>query len=239
MAVVQKTFAFATDLEGLVDQDGAGTSAVLAHEPADGNPSGSAKYTQGTKNTTVTDTAMQAAASQTWETWGVPAGATVNSVRVVSASRKVAAVSKLNSHSWTVNVYNDAGTALTANLLSEALPTAVGGWLAAGGLAAAQSVSQASSTNVRFGFAYTVSTSSGGGSASVDARFDEIVLEIDYTEASPPISHSESWTLSFASAMVRRITRSLTGSLSFSGDLQTQKQLAETPALIAIHIHTE
>lgn len=182
MATVQRTFAFAADAEGMVDQ--AVSGVAFAFEGADGNPAGSVKFTFGSKGSTATE--RGATSGLTWQDYGVPAGATVNSVRVVSYSRKVAVNSKLSAHSHLIRVggYQCA---------SESLPTATGGWLVGGGIAAAGAPLSGADLEIE----YTVTTLGGGGSASVDARFDQIVVEVDYstTEAksgSFTVSHPHS-----------------------------------------------
>lgn len=174
MTLVQKTFGFTTDSEGLADQ---GVSAVaFSHDALDGNLPGCVKFAFGTKATTATERAKTSALA--WTDYGVPAGSTVNSVRVVSYDRKVAAVSKLSSHSHAIRVGG-------VTLASETLPTSTGAWIAGGGLSPATSPS-----DPQLELEYTVTTLGGGGTASVDARFDKIVVEVDYSAAAVAISGS-------------------------------------------------
>ena len=173
MATVQRTFSFATNAEGLTDQ--AVSAIAFAWDGADGNPAGCVKFTQGTKNVTQSERATTS--GLTWASYGVPAGATVNTARVVSFWRKVAANTKLTSHTLAIRA---AGLGLAA----DTLPTVVGGWLAGGGIAAAQSAAGATaSATAELELQYDITTSGGGGSAAVDARIDQVVLEIDYTAA--------------------------------------------------------
>lgn len=215
MPLVQKTFAFASDAEGLVDQSGGGQNAIFAWEGTDGNPAGSIKWTQATKQVTVSGPARQGTGI-TWQTWGVPANATVNTVRVVSYSRKVAANTKLTSHDHRIRIVDPTTFTFVHganNLASETLPTAVGGWLAGGGIATAQTVGSTwkpASSGVALEHHYGVVTSGGGGGAAVDARFDQIVIEIDYTEG----------------AAANNYTRAETGALSFGGALSTTHTVA-------------
>lgn len=189
MATVSKTFAFAADAETLTDQ--AVSGVAFAFESTDGNPAGCVTFTFGTKNTTAIERAR--GSGTTWETFGVPAGATVNTARVVSYSRKVAANAKLNSHSHAIRIVG------IPDLASEALPTATGGWLVGGGIAAAQTVAGTSTDSALLEIEYTVSTSAGGGGASTDARFDQIAIEIDYTESAP--SYTGSGGVAFSAAL--------------------------------------
>lgn len=189
MATVQKTFSFLNDAEGLVDM-ASSASVVFSHHSSDGNPLGCVQFTQTAKNAIEVEGAQQGI-SQSWETWGVPFGATVNTVRVVSAKYKIAGNTKLDAHEWRIYVVDVNGAHVTdsgARLLDAILPTTLSGWVDATGMIAAQTVKadrQAYNSVVRLTIGYTVDTGTGGGSAAVDARFDEIVLEIDYTESGP------------------------------------------------------
>lgn len=197
MPTVQKTFAFAADAEGLTDQ--AVSGVAFAFLSSDGNPAGCVRFTQGTKSVTHTERAKTAALA--WTDYGVPSGATVNTVRVVSYSRKVAAVTKLSSHSHVIRVGG-------ASLATETLPTATGAWLSGGGIAAASAPA-----DPQLEIEYTVTTSGGGGGASVDARFDQIVVEVDYTEGAAPISGSGGVSFGFSTSGSGTVTApSYTGS---------------------------
>lgn len=181
MALVTKTFAFATDSETLADL-ALLTTITFAFEGADGNPSGSVKFTSGTKSL-ASAVEKGRGVGTTWETFGVPAGATVNTVRVVSYERKIVAVAKLSSHSHILRFVNGSGATIGGDLASEALPTATGAWLAGTGIAAAQTVAQASNATALFEIQYTLSTLGGGGAANIDTRVDQVLVEIDYTAA--------------------------------------------------------
>lgn len=182
---VVKTWAFASDAEGLAD---AGNTANLtfAAETGDGNPAGSVKLTTGTKGQTLTEFARRATTGETWETWGVPSGGTVTAVQVTAWSERLVANTKLSSHSLKARVIGSGGT--TVHSVGDALDAALGTttdatWQAgtAGSSRAVDAGSQASTTDVRLELEYTVTTSGGGGSANVDQRFDQIALTITYT----------------------------------------------------------
>lgn len=203
MAVIQRTFAFASGAEGLVDQ-ALLTSITFAFEGADGSPAGCVKFTCATKNLT---NVVEAAATSglTWESYGVPAGATVNTVRVVSWQRKLATNGKLSAHSLVVKVGG-------LSLVSETLPTAAGAWLAGAGIAAAQSVAGPSSGAADLRLEYTLTMLGGGGTAALDQRVDQIVVEVDYTEAAPAVLLER--TASDVAPATDTVTRSLVAARS-------------------------
>lgn len=190
MATVQRTLSFGTDAEGLADQ--AVSAVAFAYEGADGNPAGSVKFTYGVKGATASEQARTS--GTTWASlFGIPSDATVNTVRVVSYQRKVAGVAKLSSHSIILRIVDGAGATIGGDLASETLPTATSGWLAGGGIAVAQTVGQVASSTARLGMQYTVTTLGGGGTAATDARFDNVVYEIDYTEAAVVPASIDQW----------------------------------------------
>lgn len=209
MATVQKTFAFASDAEGLTG-NGAGSQPIFAFEGTDGDPAGSFKWTQGSKNQNQSAQATGPTdGSVTWESWGVPAAATVNNVRVVSYRTRLAANTKLTSHDWRIQIVNSGGSVHGATALANQTGgTSTGFWGAGSGIAAAQNVdagSQASSSTVALQHDYHVVTSGGGGSANVDQRFDTITIEIDYTAGSE--QHSGSGTLSLVPSFTHDVTK--------------------------------
>lgn len=185
MPSVTKTWTFASGAEGLAD---AGNSAVtFAAQAGDGNPADSVKFTQGTKSVTHTEFARRATTGETWETWGVPAGATVTDVQVTAWSERLVSNTKLSSHSIKARIIDSGGASVHAagDLLDVALGTTTdASWQAgaAGTQRAVDSAKQASTTDVRLELEYGVTTSGGGGSANVDQRFDQIELTITYSE---------------------------------------------------------
>jgi hypothetical protein len=192
MPTVVKTWAFASDAEGLTD---AGVSAVaFAHLTTDGNPSGCVRFTQATKAVTQSERALRASTGETWESWGVPAGATVTGVQVTAWQEKLAANTKLSSHSISARVIGSGGASVHSAgdlLAAVALGTTTDATWQAGAAGTARAVdsgAQASGTDVRLELEYSVVTSGGGGSASVDQRFDQIQLTITYTESAPSIT---------------------------------------------------
>lgn len=213
-----KTFVFATDAEGLADAGNA-ASLVFAYVSADGNPSGSIGYTTTLESVTQTEFARRASTGQTWETWGVPTGATVTSVVVAAWNEKTAGVTKLSSHSLKARIINSSGTTIhsAGDLLNATLSiTSDTTWQSgtAGSSVAVDSSYQASTTDVRLELEYTVTTSGGGGSAAVDQRFDNIRIDITYTPAPSGTTYDN--TVSVA----------VSGSVSGSGKLTISPNVA-------------
>jgi hypothetical protein len=182
MATVAKTWDFTADAMGLADS-GSDANLAFAWDATDR----AVKFTCTAKSVTATELARRATTGETWETWGVPAGATVTGLQVTGWAKKLVSNTKLSSHTLVVSVVDPAGAlvhAAAGDLLSTTLPTTVDvGYVAqaAGPVVAVDAAYQASNTDVRLGLSYSVTTSGGGGSASVDQRFDAITLEIAYT----------------------------------------------------------
>jgi hypothetical protein len=184
-----KTWAFAADSEGLADA-GNSTNLTFAAHAGDGNPADSIKFTTATKGQTMTEFARRSGTGETWETWGIPSGATVTDVQITAWDEKLRANSKLSSHSIKARIIGSGGSSVhsAGDLLDVALGTTVdSSWQSpAGGTSqAVDAGSQASTTDVRLELEYTVTTTGGGGSTNVDQGFDQIQLTVTYT---PPPS---------------------------------------------------
>lgn len=184
-----KTWAFAADAEGLTDAGNAANLTFAAHA-GDGNPADSVKFTTPTKGQTMTEFARRSGTGETWETWGIPSGATVTDVQITAWNEKLRANTKLSSHSVKARIIGSGGSSVhsAGDLLDASLGTAIdSSWQsgAAGTSRAVDAGNQASTTDVRLELEYTVVTSGGGGSANVDQGFDQIQLTVTY---SPPPS---------------------------------------------------
>ncbi|HSE46206.1 MAG TPA: hypothetical protein VLA89_12840 [Gemmatimonadales bacterium] len=162
-----------------------------------------AKFVQATKSTTQTEFGRKAGAGDTWASiFGLGAGDTVTQVQVSAWTKKLVANTKLTSHTVTIGFIDDAGSRVTAadSISGVSLGTTVdGSYVAqsAGSAVAVNAGSQASSTSVRLSLEYTVTTSAGGGAASVDQRFDGLQVTVTYTPGvtNTPIADSESASL--------------------------------------------
>jgi len=130
----------------------------------------------------------------TWEAWGVPAGATVTSVQLTGWAKKQVANTALTSQSWGISIVNSSGTKIhgsTSNLVtSGTLPTTIdAGYVsgAAGSTVAVDSAYQASTTVVRLQLTVTQTTTA---SASADVRFNDVAILIMYTV---PTTNNNVW----------------------------------------------
>ena len=197
MATATKTWAFASDAEGLTD-GGGDASIAFAANTGDGNPAGCVAFTCVTKGHTGTETAARAATGDTFASlFGLAAGDAITSIRLVSASDKVAANSKLTSHSATISLIDDAGSTICTLLNGRNPGTATTAWVAIGAQTG-QSVSKVGSDGCRLRISYTVQTGTGGGSASTDYRIDQIQVEVTYTAAPKTGSSVSAYTFGAA-----------------------------------------
>lgn len=187
---VDKVFSFNRQgLEKLTDIDNSWNQ--LGIQGDDGNPAPCLKWT----NTHAAagadyEEARQVASGQTWENWGVPGGAQVVSVELVSLDDKVVSVTDLNAHALQYFTIRDDANADIAVLTTGAktLRTTPGGWQTntsgynfAGAVAITGSAT-ASNTPIRFAFAYYTDR---GAAPNIDYRMDNITLRITYTNPSP------------------------------------------------------
>lgn len=205
MATVDKTFSFASDAEGLTDQVQSGV--VFAWLSSDGSPAnGCVRFTQATKSVTQTESAVQT--GKVWTDWGVPAGATVTHMQLISMNEKLATNTKLSSHNFRVNVRDASVYVGSGWLYDAALGTTVdSSWQAIGaGTQQTIDAGKGDSTDpANLYLEYTVTTSGGGGNAAVDQRVDEIVIRLTYTVSVP--EHFIAANLNLGLAMGAALTR--------------------------------
>lgn len=201
MPTVSTTFSWTLSADGWTDR-GLTANIAAAFEAGDGDPLGCFKFTCTVKNMASTREGWLSG-TRTWEAMGVPAGATVTHVRVTGWRRKLVANAKLNAHHVNPIIYADDSTTVLADLGTLALPTAtelVWGAGAASSLVAVAESHKASSAQFRIGWGYVLSTLSGGGSASIDMRFDEVSLEITYATVKSGTASSNLPSLSQAAS---------------------------------------
>lgn len=145
-----------------------------------------AKFTIGTKGTTQTEFGRKSGAGDTWASiFGIGANDTVTQVQISAWTKKLVTATKLTSHSVTMGFIDDSAARITASdsITGVALGTTTdGSYVAqsAGSTVNVNAASQVGSTSVRFSLEYTVTTGTGGGSASVDQRFDGVTATITY-----------------------------------------------------------
>lgn len=176
MSTVDKTWVFAADNEGLAD---VGDSAVtVAHDTA-GNPGGSLEFLGAASGTV--ERARRAATGQSWETWGVPSGATVTSVQVISWDKR-----KYNAGgaapTITMRVVGSGGSTVhtAGDIASAAFSNAQDGAWSSQGAGTSRAVdggSQASTTDVRLEVQLNLNTID----AVFDLGIDNILLRMTYT----------------------------------------------------------
>ena len=180
MPTVSKTFNFSVGTDQLADAgNAAGITVTSIADPA-------TKFAMTAKAATQTEFARRATTGQTWESWGVPTGSVVTSVRITSWSEQVFANTKLSSHSIKVRLINSGNTSIVASDLVSYTPATTTYPYNTWGPEASQTINsgnQDSTTDVRLEMEYTCTTTGGGGGASVDYRMGNITLEITYSTA--------------------------------------------------------
>ena len=184
-ATVVKTWNFASTTEGLAD---AGNSATLsfAAETSTGNPTNSVKFSYNTKNASATEYARNASTGETWETWGVPAGATVTSIQFTAWS-EYTDPSTLGPtvNNFSARIIDSGGTSVTSGAGDPIPTTAMGtgdtAWnvQSAGSSRSVDAGKQASTTDVRLELQQDVTTS--GPLGILLQEYDTFELTITYT----------------------------------------------------------
>jgi hypothetical protein len=183
MATVTKTWSFTTDAMGLAASAGS-TSISFGWVSADQ----AIQFTSALKNlASAFRVAVRATTGETWETWGVPSGATVTTVQATAWNKRLAANTGLTAAQIQADLVASDGSLVygaAGNLILTTLPTTPTATAYSAGAAGASlpiSVAyQASTTDVRLQLRYTVS-SGNTNNPSVDYRFDEIAVQITYT----------------------------------------------------------
>jgi hypothetical protein len=169
MATVTKTWVFASDAEGI---EGTNTSWLSS----DGDPNnGCLKYIGGGS----ARVAYKTSTSDTWETWGVPAGATVTAVQVTAWKRKTPTRSRYSGQFYLYLA--DSSLSVITTLLGLQIMAAVLSSWTAQTAGASQNITesyQASNTSVRLYFCWPF----GGETDTGEVRLDSIELTITYTE---------------------------------------------------------
>lgn len=184
-ATVVKTWNFASTTEGLAD---AGNDAVLtfAAETSTGNPTNSVKFSESSKNTTKTEFARNPSTGETWETWGVPAGATVTSIQFTKWSEYTdPSTIGPTANNFSARIIDSGGTSVTSGAGDPIPTTAMGtgdtAWnvQSAGASRNVDASKQASTTDVRLELQQDVTTS--GPLGILLQEYDTFELTITYT----------------------------------------------------------
>lgn len=190
MPTVVKTFRFDSDLEGLEE---AGLSLTsIGYYAGDGDPSNGCCRIQlsGGGFAAVAKYARKPGTTDSWETWGVPPGATVQTVECARAQGKQAGTGAITALLYarvvdaTAGSVHGSGTAhdlIAANIAPD-IGGPAGTWfdLGTNGVQAVDSGRAASTQSVRLEIQADVGLVTG----SCDFRLDTIVLHIVYTGGS-------------------------------------------------------
>jgi hypothetical protein len=189
MATVTKTWVFAADNEGLADQ-AKSTTITAAWLSSDGSPAnGCLRFTAVAKSINGHEIASKGTTTDTWETWGVPAGATVTAIELTNWKSRVAAFTNGTSHNFDLHVVDSGSNNVVAPYLigGFTLPTTVNSSWVTQSTSGPQSVDplfSASTQTTMLEIDYHLITPSGGATPSIDFRLDSLELTITYTPAS-------------------------------------------------------
>lgn len=185
-ATVVKTWNFLSTTEGLAD---AGNDAILtfAANTSTGNPTNSVQFSESSKNTTRTEFARNSSTGETWETWGVPAGATINSIQITAWSETTDSTQLgVVMSSVSFRIIGSGGTSVTSGAGDpiDHISPGTGGdtvWniMSAGSSRNVDAGSQPSTTDVRLEIEQNVRTS--GPLGIMLQSYDTISLTITYT----------------------------------------------------------
>lgn len=224
-----RTWAFATDAQGLAD---AGNSAniAFAYEGSDGNPSGCVKFTTtATSLSNAVEKARRATAGETWETWGAASGSTVTQIGSISFDICVPSQAGLvgGINSVKVRIINSSGTTvLTGDLVNWGWSLEGTSWTTRASVGSTRNVSsayQASTTDVRLELEFTVSTGASG--VNIDVRLDNIIV--------PMVTTGGVITVSLSPVTINAVVQNPSGGVPISQPLlPIQNQIAlPIPAL--------
>lgn len=184
MGLVQKTFSFAADAEGLADA-GNHANVTFAHESGDGDPSGCVKFSfpdSGALSGAI-EYARRATTGQTFETWGVPGGSEIVSVQLTAWKYKKDSAA-VTAQTLKVRLIDETGFPIhSGELLNVSLGTGATGWLSgsAGSDVPIDFLYEESTQDVRLELELTVSKV-GGAVSPNETLFDEFELTITYDD---------------------------------------------------------
>lgn len=192
MATVTKTWSFTSDAEGLAD---VGDSAITFQK----DPGDASVHFAGAASGT-TERGRRASTGETWETWGVPAGAVVSAIQITAWQGRVWGNFGGESCTLTLRIVDSSGTTVhSAGELDSAVhSSSVGGWTAhgPGTSRAVDGGKQASTTDVRLEIQFDASTAT----PAWDVGVDEITLEITYSGGPTPPTDAARATTSITTA---------------------------------------
>lgn len=172
MATVVKSWTFDSDNEGLADAGQSG-EVTFAWDGTEGTPAaGSLKCAMGVPYEEQ-ETARKSSTADTWETWGVPAGATVTGVQCSLYTKRL----QTGSQYWTIALRLIAASGAIIATVAQTPAATPTTWTQVNGTAQAVGATyQTSATPVRLMLDFN------WGTASNDACWlDAIDLTITYT----------------------------------------------------------
>lgn len=162
--------------ENLAD---AGTTASIAYDRDATDVA--AKFTSTASSlTNITENARQAT-GDTWEDWGVPAGAVVIAAQITAWKKKVVTATNISANVMVITLIDSSNGNIVNFTGNAAIGTTTDGSYvaqAAGLLKAIPAANQPSTTVVKLNLANRITT--GAGTVNVDNRFDDVEMTITY-----------------------------------------------------------
>ena len=177
MATLTLTYPFTSSAQGWVGADrGTGGASSATWQSTQGNPSGSLGFTCGLTG------GISWTLSGSWESLGVPSGATVSSVQLVSVDEEAYSVDPSTTLLvGPYNLANSAGTTIVSLLSSRVVSSSETSWTTRNGTSQSISTSQSSSSVIKIIANATVSL--GTGAAGL---FDNLNININYSGGAIP-----------------------------------------------------
>jgi len=195
MATVSRTFTFTSDLEGL-QHLGPSADITASYNASDGDPSVGCLSAQLTGDlASSSGNIYNPSTGETWEDWGVPAGALVTDIQVTAYNHQFVENNLVTAFTCQMEVIDSYGNSVTSDDNQYILNDNIGingfSW-AAGGSGIQRSINsnrQDSDTDVRLKIILTMSALSGN-IAGYD--LDTIQITLTYTTGSVSQSPSKS-----------------------------------------------
>ena len=189
MAIITKTFVFDAGPETMVNVPISPLTFSWLNGDSQSGVGGCVHFTTASAGS---QEGRGQTVANTWETWGVPVGATVLSAQITQWYTKVAAntllatavvsgIRLVDSHGDRIYTGNDLIEDLGLNTTIDVAWQARG----AGNAVAILAASQPSNTPVQFVIDLTVDTTPG--TSAVDIRFDTLSLQITYSTGPGPL----------------------------------------------------
>lgn len=223
-----------TGSDSITQQVGGGTAPTYSTDSTANagalSTTGFGNFAQGTKSQT--DALCEAYNGSTGPTFaslfGIASGDSVSQARITGLYDQVTNNTKLTSHQLVVTLIDDAGSTIVT--LATINPgTGTGSW-ADVGAGSNQAMTKSGSDGCRLKFAYTCTTSGGGGTADVDYGVDEVTVEITYTGGGTTYTDTGSGIIEMtgAGSRSRLLPRSTLGVAPLTGGGERILELVRT-----------